>query len=71
MNEDEHLGHLELTRSLQQAKPLVAPLFPAQKKKWADESQLAEETSAILAKYPGYYDEIHAQVRGLFPKPKS
>jgi hypothetical protein len=71
MSESEHPDHLELTRLLQQAKPLMAPMFPDQKKKWIAESPLAQEISAILAKHPEYYDEIRAQFGGIFPKPIS
>jgi len=71
MSDNEHPDHLELTRLLQQAKPLMAPLFPDQRKEWAADSPLAQEISAILVKHPEYYDEIHAHIGGLFPKPKS
>ena len=70
MNENEHPDHLELTRLLKQAKPLMAPMFPDQQKKWAAESPLAHEISALLVKHPEYYDEIHAHVGGIFSKPK-
>jgi hypothetical protein len=73
MSENEHAGadHLELMRLLQQAKPLMEPMFPDQRKKWVAESPLAQEISAILVKHPEYYDEISAHVGGIFPKPKS
>jgi hypothetical protein len=71
MNENEHPDHLVLTRLLQQAKPLMEPLFPDQKKKWAADSPLAQEISAILVKHPEYYDEIRAHVGEIFPKPRS
>jgi len=71
MSENEHPDHLELTRLLQQAKPLMAPLFPDQQKKWAAESPLAQEISAILAKHPEYYEEIRTHIGAIFPKPKS
>ena len=60
---------LELSRLLQQAKPLVAPLYPDQQKQWAEESPLAQEILALLARHPDYYDEIHAQIGGIFAKP--
>jgi hypothetical protein len=63
--------HLELTRLLQQAKPLLEPMFLDQKKKWVAESPLAQEISTLLVKHPEYYDEISAHVGGIFPKPKS
>jgi len=69
MSENEHPDHLELTRLLQEAKPLMEPLFPDQKKQWAAESPLAQDISAILVKHPEYYDEIHAHMGAIFPKP--
>ena len=54
---------------LQQAKPLVAPLYPDQVKQWAAESPLAQEISALLTMHPEYYEEIRAQIGGIFPKP--
>ena len=73
MSENEHADadHLELMRLLQQAKPLMEPMFPDQRKKWVAESPLAQEISAILVKHPEYYDEISSHVGGIFPKPKS
>ena len=59
----------ELSRLLQLAKPLVAPLYPDQWKQWAADSPLAQEISALLRKHPEYYDEIHAQIGGIFAKP--
>jgi len=69
MNDNQNPDRLELSRLLQQAKPLVAPLYPDQQKQWADESPLAQEISALLARHPEYYEEIHAQIGGLFAKP--
>ena len=69
MSENEHPDHLELTRLLQEAKPLMEPLFPDQKKQWADESPLAQNISAILVKHPEYYDEIRAHMGAIFPRP--
>jgi hypothetical protein len=54
---------------LEQAKPLVAPLYPDEQKQWAADSPLAQEICALLAKHPEYYDEIHAEIGGIFPKP--
>ena len=68
MNDTQDRDQFELSRLLQQAKPLVAPLFPDQQKQWAAESPLAREISALLAKHPEYYDEIHAQIGGIFAK---
>ena len=69
MNDTHDPDRLELSRLLQQAKPLVAPLYPDQQKQWAEESPLAQEISALLARHPDYYDEIHAQIGGIFAKP--
>ena len=65
----EDPDHLELTRLLKEAKPLTEPLFPDQQKKWAAESPLAQEISAILLKHPEYYDEIRTHVGEMFPNP--
>jgi len=69
MNETHDPDRLELSRLLQQAKPLVAPLYPDQQKQWAEESPLAQEISSLLAKHPDYYAEIHAQIGAIFAKP--
>ena len=71
MLESEHQDHLALTRLLREAKPIMEPMFPDQRKKWVAESPIAQEISAILAQHPEYYDEIHAHVGGIFPKPKT
>ena len=71
MSEAEHPDHLELVRLLQQARPLLAPMFPDQQKKWAVESPLAHEISAILVKHPEYFDEINAHIGGAFPRPRA
>jgi hypothetical protein len=71
MNENEHPDHLELTRLLQQVKPLMEPLYPDQKKDWAADSPLAQEIAGILAKHPEYYDEVRAHVGEVFPRPGS
>jgi hypothetical protein len=71
MADTEHPDHLALTRLLQEAKPLMEPLFPDQKQTWAAESPLAQEISDILKKHPEYYDEVHAHMGKLFPQPQS
>lgn len=71
MSENENTDHAELLRLLQEAKPLMEPLFPDQRKAWATDSPLAQEISQILAKHPEYYDEVQAHVGDLFAKPKS
>jgi hypothetical protein len=70
MTRTEDPDHLELTRLLQEAKPLTEPLFPDQQKKWAAESPLAQEIAAILMKHPEYYDEIRTRVGEIFRNPK-
>jgi hypothetical protein len=69
MSENEHRDHLELASLLQQAKPLMEPMFPDQREKWVADSPLAQEISAILVKRPEYYDEITAHVGSSFPEP--
>ena len=69
MTDTQNPDRLALTRLLQQAKPLVAPLYPDQRKQWAADSPLAQEISALLAKHPEYYDEIQAQIGRIFAKP--
>jgi len=71
MSQNENADHLELTRLLQEAKPLMEPMFPDQRKKWVSESPLAQEIAGILAKHPEYYDEITAHVGTIFPRPRS
>lgn len=69
MNDTQNPDRRELSRLLQQAKPLVAPLYPDQQKQWAAESPLAQEISVLLGKHPEYYDEIYTQIGGIFAKP--
>ena len=71
MNDNQNPDRLELSRLLQQAKPLVAPLYPDQLKQWAEESPLAQEISALLTMHPEYYEEIYAQIGAIFAKPKA
>jgi hypothetical protein len=71
MNQNEHPDYVALTRLMQEAKPLLAPMFPDQLKNWAADSPLAQEISTILAKHPEYYEEVHAHMGAIFPKPKS
>lgn len=71
MNDTQNPDRLELSRLLQLAKPLVAPLYPDQLEQWAEGSAVAQEISVLLAKHPEYYDEIQAQIGGIFAKPKS
>ena len=62
VSENENPDHLELMRLLQEAKPLTEPQFADQQKKWAAESPLPQEISAILVNHPEYYDEIRAHI---------
>lgn len=71
MSENQSTDHVELMRLLQAVKPLMEPLFPDQKKKWAADSPLAQDISDILKKHPEYYEEIRAQVGDVFAKPNS
>jgi len=69
MNDQQNSDRIELSRLLEQAKPLVAPVYPHQYKQWAEESPLAQEISVLLAKHPEYYDEIHAEIGEVFSRP--
>ena len=69
-NENEHPDNLQLRRLLEEAKPLMLPLFPDQQKVWLAESPLAHEIKSILAKHPEYYAEVRAVVGAVFPEPK-
>jgi hypothetical protein len=69
MTDIQNRDHFELSRLLEQAKPLVTPLYPDQQKQWAAASPLAQEISALLLKHPEYYDEIHARIGAIFAKP--
>jgi len=66
MTEIQNAERLALSRLLQQAKPLVAPLYPDQRKQWAAESPLAQEISTLLAKHPEYYEEVYAQLGEIY-----
>jgi hypothetical protein len=69
-NENEHPDHLQLEKLLEQAKPLMLPMFPDQQKIWAAESPLGQEIKSILAEHPEYYAEVRAVVGGAFSEPK-
>ena len=60
-----------LKMSENETKPLTEPLFPDQQKKWAAESPLAQEISAILVNHPEYYDEIRAHIGEVFANPNA
>jgi hypothetical protein len=70
-NENEQRDHLQLKQLLEEAKPLMLPMFPDQQRVWAEESPLAQEIKSILAKHPEYYDEVRAAVGDVFAKPKA
>jgi len=68
-NQNEHPDHAQLRSLLEQAKPLMLPLYPEQQKIWTAESPLAQEIRSILAQHPEYYPEIRAVVGGgVFPE---
>jgi hypothetical protein len=69
MNDAQNPDWLELSRLLQAARPLVAPLDPDQQKQWAAGSRVAQEICALLAKHPEFYDEIRAQIGEIFANP--
>jgi hypothetical protein len=69
-NKNEHPDHLELEKLLDQAKPLMLPMFPDQQTVWVAESPLGQEIKSILAQHPEYYAEIRAVVGEAFPEPK-
>jgi hypothetical protein len=52
------------------ANSLLSRVSDNQKKKWVEESPLAQEISTILANHPEYYAEFRANVGGIFPEPK-
>ena len=68
---DEHPDHLRLTELLEEAKPLMLPMYSDQQKVWVAESPLAQEIKSILAKHPEYYPEVSAVVGDeVFPEPR-
>ena len=69
MNNPEESDRIELFRLLQQAKPLVEPLYPDQRKQWVEGSPVAQEICALLAKHPEYHAEIRAEIGGMFDQP--
>ncbi|MGD0402637.1 MAG: hypothetical protein ABSB66_05520 [Candidatus Acidiferrales bacterium] len=72
MNEDRKSEHVQLEQLLQEAKPLMLPMFPDQQKIWLAESPLAQEIKSILDRHPEYYGEIRSVVgSGVFPEPKA
>jgi hypothetical protein len=72
MNENGKPDHAQLEQLLQQAKPLMLPMFPDQQKLWLAESPLAQEIKSILARHPEFYYEVRAAVGGgVFPEPKA
>ena len=69
--ENEPLEHYELRYLLQEAKAIVPPVCPDQRKKWVAESRIAQEIYAILVQHPQYSEEFRDFVGRLFPEPKS
>jgi hypothetical protein len=51
-NENEPPEHFELRYLLQEAKAIVLPMSPDQRKKWVAESRIAQEIYAILVQHP-------------------
>jgi hypothetical protein len=70
-NKNKPADHLELTKLLEQAKPLMLPMFPELQKTWAAESPLGQQIKSILAEHPEYYPEVRAIVGGAFPDPNA
>ena len=66
-NENELEAHIELRKLLEQAKPLMLPMFPELQKTWAAESPLGQEIESILAEHPQYYAEVRAAIGEAFP----
>lgn len=71
MAEQGNPDHIELMRLLGEAKPILEPMFPDQKAKWAADSALAQEIIAILARNPEFYDEVSARLGNAIPKPRA
>lgn len=63
--------HIELMRLLGEAKPILEPMFPDQKKEWVGESELAQEIMNVLAAHPEYYEEVSSRLGNIFPKPRA
>ena len=69
--QDEHPDHLRLKELLEEAKPLMLPMYSDQQKVWVAQSPIAQEIKSILAKHPEYYAEVSAVVGDkAFPKPR-
>ena len=71
MPANESPDRLQLKQLLDQAKPLMLPMVPDQRKKWLSESPLAQEIKSLLANHPEYYEDVRAAVGDVFPNPKS
>jgi hypothetical protein len=48
LKESEPPEHFELRNLLEEAKQIVLPMSPDQRKKWVAESRIAQEITAIL-----------------------
>ena len=70
-NQNEHPDHLQLKELLEEAKPLMLPMFPDQQTVWVAESPLAQEIKSILARHPEYYAEVRAVVGAAFSEANS
>ena len=70
MTDNENADHARLVQLLQEATPLMLPLYPEQQRVWLEESPLAQEIKSILVKHPEYYAEVQAAVgNDAFAKP--
>ena len=69
MAQSESPDHLRLTQLLQEAKPLMLPMFPDQQKKWLSESPLAQEIKSILVKFAPSSAPTRSQNRRVKRRP--
>jgi hypothetical protein len=70
MTENENADHARLVQLLQEATPLMLPMYPDQQRVWLAESPLAQEIKSILVKHPEYYPEVQAAVGDVFAEAK-
>ncbi len=64
MIQNENADHVRLVQLLEEATPLMLPMYPDQQRVWLAESPLAQEIKSILARHPEYYAEVQAAVGG-------
>jgi hypothetical protein len=70
MTENENADHARLVQLLEEATPLMLPMYPEEQRVWLKESPLAQEIKAILARHPEYYEEVYAAVGDVFAEAK-